>query len=223
MISNYTGQSVLPGSITALPVPPGLEGLMREQRGNDTVDYSDWDMSDQLDFVPSSQPSQDGEDAFSMTPLHRIPHFGIALPNNSTPASASEGIHGHNFGDYSMEAGVSHRTRNFGDYSMEAGVSHRTRLVRRASPAEPQKTSLIKNVTTPRSLNLVRRVAKPSEKFFKALELERKRERALHEARRVSKKIQVLNSVTARLRREHRRLRALAAASRKDKENIFGA
>ncbi|KAF7367195.1 hypothetical protein MSAN_00979500 [Mycena sanguinolenta] len=165
----------------------------------------DWDMSDELDFVPSSQPYEDGEEPFLLqTPppsLAISPRFGAMA-------------------DYSvLEIAAGYATGDSGDASAEAKL-HRSRLVRRAPPVEPRSASGIEK-NPPRHLNLVRRVTKePSEKFLRALELERKRQRARQDARRITKKIQALTRVTARLQREHQRLRALVARSGKDKENL---
>ncbi|KAF7328213.1 hypothetical protein MVEN_02561000 [Mycena venus] len=194
-----TGLSVFPGSRTT-----GLEGVAVGLGPGDI----DWDIGDQLDFVPSSQPSQDGEELFLMTPPHRLPHFGIPHHSNTTGvySPVSEGVAGHANGAA-------------GDVSMESGL-RRARLVRRASPVKPSPTT--KNIT-PRCFNLVRRVTKgPSERLVRAAELEQKRQQARKKAQRIMKKIHALARVTVRLRCKHRSLCAFVTAkSEEDKENSF--
>ncbi|KAF7363211.1 hypothetical protein MVEN_00673900 [Mycena venus] len=194
-----TGLSVFPGSRAT-----GLEGLAVGSGPGDI----NWDMGNQLDFVPSSQPSQDGEEPFLMTPPHRLPHFGISHRSNATGvnSSASEGAAGHADGAT-------------GDVSTESSL-RRARLIRRASPVKPSPAT--KDIT-PRCFNLVRRVTKgPSERLVRAAELEQKRQQARKKAQRVMKKIHALARATVRLRRKHRSLRAFVTAkSEEDKENIF--
>ncbi|KAJ6629823.1 hypothetical protein B0H10DRAFT_1985487 [Mycena sp. CBHHK59/15] len=186
---------VFPGSRTT-----GLEGLAVGLGGD-----IEWDMGDQLDFVPSSQPSQDGEEPFLMRPPHRMPlprtpHFSIRPHSNSTAAYslASEGAVCHADGDASAEISL-----------------------RRASPVKPSPAS--PKEITPGCFNLVYRVTKgPSERFVRAAELERKRQQAHKKAQHIMKKIRALARATVRLRRKHRSLRAFVTASpEEDKENAF--
>ncbi|KAF7370019.1 hypothetical protein MSAN_00631900 [Mycena sanguinolenta] len=170
----------------------------------DTLYDDDWD---QLLSVPSSQPFEDGEDIYmTSTPCTLNPPRILTNiePSNSLKGSLFAGWAGDESGRMEMSAEMRAR---------------RARLVRRAPPVKPDSKPILAS-NTPRRFNLVRRVTKgPSQKFLKALELEKKQDNARHAARRISRKIQVLTKATARLHREHRRLRAFMAAH---KENMFG-
>ncbi|KAF8178295.1 hypothetical protein K438DRAFT_1977933 [Mycena galopus ATCC 62051] len=160
----------------------------------------------ELDFVPSSQPSQDGEESFF------TPHRRCTLP-------ASIGTH-----SWTPPSNCELKPVR----SVSIGALSRGRLVRRTSPVKSSPASSLVKGDTSRSLNLVRRVTKgPSEQFLRASELDRKRERARqraqHRAKRIETEIRSLTKTTARLRREHKRLRTLLVTESEDKENSFWA
>ncbi|KAF7333281.1 hypothetical protein MSAN_02422800 [Mycena sanguinolenta] len=155
------------------------------------------DVWDELLSVPSSQPFEDGEDFFmistaiscALTPPRMLTKVER---RNSLQHSSFSSCVGDDSGPMEISAEIS---------------SRRARLVRRAPRVIPDSKPVFAS-NPPRRLNL----------FLKALELEKKRERARQAARRINEKIRVLTKATARLHREQRHLRALAAAH---KENMF--
>ncbi|KAJ6463092.1 hypothetical protein DFH09DRAFT_1227592, partial [Mycena vulgaris] len=89
----------------------------------------------------------------------------------------------------------------------------RAHLIRRAPPCSPPRPLPLGTVS--RSRNLVRRVTMGPE-------LERRRKHARDKARRIAKKIRALAKATARLQRKHRALCAFVREpSRNNKENVF--
>jgi len=160
------------------------------------------------DFVPSSQPFEDGEEALH----HRGYSNGIDLSSLDFVGTSQPLEDGEDFGMYS---GLMTPVRQMSP-SVRCEPSAETRcarLVRRASPVKPRPVG----ASTPirRSFNLVRRVTM-------APDIQRKRQRAHEEAHHILKKLRALAKTTVRLRRKRRSLLAfVTASSEKNKENSF--
>ncbi|KAF8156454.1 hypothetical protein K438DRAFT_1861835 [Mycena galopus ATCC 62051] len=84
----------------------------------------------------------------------------------------------------------------------------RPRLIRRAPPAKPNP-----DVLGPRNFNLIRRVSPPNVFVLarKAAEMQKKRQRARDQARRIAKQLRKLTATTIRLQRKHRQLSTFIA------------
>ncbi|KAJ6489417.1 hypothetical protein DFH09DRAFT_1105394 [Mycena vulgaris] len=157
---------------------------------------------DESDSVGSSQPFEDGEeDLLFFTRGVMIPAPTACWSFLTTPELS--------------DAEPSETDTDFDD-AIRARQSRRARLIRRAPPVSPVKPSPIPAGPWLRSLNLVRRVTMPAE-------IERRRQRARIETRRIAKKIRALARATARLQRKHRRLCNFVRDSRpvENKENII--
>ncbi|KAJ6538707.1 hypothetical protein DFH09DRAFT_1398002, partial [Mycena vulgaris] len=194
-----------------------------------------------MDFVPTSQPFEDGEHLFPVEPLGLSP----------SPSESSTGDDDSDFDfvgtSQPFDDGEEDLRIHYGlmtplppnapcaqspDFrELCASVDNqpdtdtlasdiparRARLIRRAPPALPGKPSVLTS-PFPRSFNLVHRVTRGPNKL--AAELERKQQQARDKARRISNKIRALATATAGLRRKHRLLCAFAASG-KNKENTL--
>ncbi|KAJ7155096.1 hypothetical protein C8R46DRAFT_1356354 [Mycena filopes] len=213
-----------------------------------------WDLSltshwhTAMDFVPSSQPWQDGNDELYIesprlpsTNQARSPRFGVSVAalrllqasdaesefvGTSQPSEDGEEY----FCNPNITAsdGGHHRRRVEGaapcsprSPPSEASLQRRARLVRRVPPTELCPNLVAGGPVQPRCFNLVRRVTLgPTRAVLWARDTERKRQRARDKAAAIVRKLRRLATATARLHRKHRELRAFAAGLDDNKENM---
>ncbi|KAJ7509474.1 hypothetical protein B0H11DRAFT_2216393 [Mycena galericulata] len=134
-----------------------------------------------IDIVGSSQPFEDGEEDLRL-PMHE----NLTQTVSVIPTTNSEPL-----GPFRSE------------FKSKSSRSTRQAL----STREPAAVTLPLPRPARRNSELVRRVSNgPSPSKIRALQIERKREEAREEARRIVKKIRALATATARLSRKHRRL-----------------
>ncbi|KAJ7836273.1 hypothetical protein B0H14DRAFT_1125833 [Mycena olivaceomarginata] len=152
-----------------------------------------------FDFVPSSQPLQDGEDLWFSSPIELS---GISF----SPQPWADGEPEDKAGVKKMQTPPA--TPRSTRMSLRSPLSdprpQRARLVRRASPV---KARTIPTPTPSRCRNLVRRVPKN-------IEMQRKRQRARTAAHRILVKMRRLAAATLRLQREYRKLTRFAPLTR---------
>ncbi|KAF7351882.1 hypothetical protein MVEN_01149800 [Mycena venus] len=176
---------------------------------------SDLSLQD-IDFVPSSQPFEDGEeDSFWLGQYAGTTDSAEGSVVDFVPSSQP-------LEDGEMCQGLMTPAKEMylGFYCEQSTETRRPRLVRRASPVKPRPagaspaTNMISATPIPRSSKLVRHVTI-------APNLERHRRRTCEEAGRIVKKIGLLTKTTARLRRKHRQLLQFITSTTVDKENVF--
>ncbi|KAJ7786769.1 hypothetical protein B0H14DRAFT_3583085 [Mycena olivaceomarginata] len=153
-----------------------------------------------FDFVPSSQPLQDGEDLWFSSPIGlRGISFSPQPWADGEPEYSKAGI------KKMQTPPATPRSTRISIKSPSSDTRpRRARLVRRASPVKAWTTP---TPTPSRCRNLVRRVAKN-------IEMHRKRQRARTAAHRILVKMRRLAAATLRLQREYRKLTRFAPRTR---------
>ncbi|KAJ7444187.1 hypothetical protein FB451DRAFT_1294634 [Mycena latifolia] len=173
-----------------------------------------------MDFVPTSQPWQDGEDDLwrrSYSPAPDQPTPQLFEASRCTAVTTTESLSDLDVvgssqpfedGEYDLHYHAGLKIPSSPPHSPGSSkiLAHRTRLVRRASPVKPRPTAAGTSGTISRPRNLVRRVTM-------AAEIARRRMRARTEAHRILKKLRALATATARLRRKHKALCAFVLES----------
>ncbi|KAJ6465325.1 hypothetical protein C8R45DRAFT_1173837 [Mycena sanguinolenta] len=174
-----------------------------------------------FDFVPSSQPFEDGEDDSCWLEHHTgtteapTPTEYLDFVPSSQPVEDGEMYQG-------LETPAKQINPGFcSDWEQISETCRRPRLIRRAPPVKqrpagdsPANMPSPISVSNTRSAKLVRRVTI-------APALERQRRRAREEASRIAKQIKSLTKTTTRLRCKHRELHQFITSTNVDKENIF--
>ncbi|KAJ7654796.1 hypothetical protein B0H17DRAFT_1214267 [Mycena rosella] len=188
-----------------------------------------------MDFVPTSQPFEDGDDLFTLPSAAFRPPPSLADDADDADHSESDFVDSvgssqpFDDGEEDLRLYKTPPCLHFPAPSAWAILSdsttdpasdsaRRCRLVRRAPPVTPGAETSISTLTpSVRSRSLVYRVTPGP----KAAEMQRKRERAAAKAQRIARKIHALTKKTTALRMKHRQLRAFSSGKNAYRSTVY--